>query len=136
MDNTMTPQEFNELVGLSIKARDEIAMRRRALDEELADLEAMYEMSRREITAYLVASGQSGIKTVSGTASLTTSKKVYIRDRAAFAEFVRKTGEVDLLEMRPAKTNVMQFIDANGNTPEGLDIATEYVVRLTAPKGN
>lgn len=102
---------------------------------ELKQVDDVLEAAKRILTQYMLNNKQTGIKTERATINLVTNAKVDIRNRAEFVNWVRQTGEVDMLEIRAAKTNVLKYAEEHGNVPPGLKKEVEYVVRVTASRG-
>ena len=98
-----------------------------------APLKDQYDKLRLWITNQLNQVGQ-GVRTEAGTAFFKEVEKAKIVDWLSFSEYVRSTGDLDLLEHRASKTAVQQHIeDSQGEVPPGIHWDVERVLNLRKP---
>ena len=112
-----------DLIRAYITTRDQKAEIKARQEEELKPLNEALEMLEAEMHDRLKQAGVESFKTDVGTAYTKTLKSIKVVDRAAFMDFV-KNGNIDLLDVRPNKTAVEEYIEQNQQLPQGLDITS------------
>lgn len=75
-------------------------------------------------TAKAAEDGLDTIKTPHGTVFWTVLASASVADRAAFFDYVRASGNFDLLEARANKTVVKDFVALHGGAPPGVNYST------------
>lgn len=84
---------------------------------------------------YLNTSGQSGGKFPSGTLVVKTKTQTNLADREKFAEFVKTTGQIELMQMRVSSTAVSEYMEANNNQlPPGVEVTQVRAVEIRRPR--
>ena len=74
--------------------------------------------------------GATNAKTPHGTCYLSTITKPKVEDWGAFIDFVRENDMWALLERRPNKSAVDEYVEAQEDVPPGLSIQQETNVRF------
>jgi len=78
--------------------------------------------------------GVDSFKTKKGTAYKKKAVSVTTADGSEFRRHVIGLEAWDLIEFRPAKTAIMDMVDAGEPVPPGLNYSTRYNVNINAPK--
>ncbi len=84
-------------------------------DKVLAQLEALF-------FKHMESLGLESLKTEAGTAYTSKLSSVTTADRVAFLDFVREHEAWHLLDVRPAKTAVEEYVEAHHTPPPGVNI--------------
>ena len=92
-------------------------------NDGLAQLEAW-------LLNHLNAQGEQSVKTPSGTAYISTIVKPKVMDAAAFMDFLKENDLLHMLEVRPSKSAVQDYVDSTGDPPPGIHITTESFARI------
>lgn len=119
----------------------EAIMHYRKLVQKKAELDAEYKqklapisekmaMIENALLGYMQETELLNLKTEEGTAYITTRESVSVADKSIFMDFVREHDMWDLLEVRPAKSAVIQYKDGRGALPPGVNWSAEQVVRV------
>lgn len=115
----------NDIISEYIKTRDFIAEKDIAYKEaikpfkdKLADLEL-------QMLTVLTDLGSESIRTPEGTAYETEKVSVTCADKAAFMDYVRDHDAFELLDVRPNKTAVQDFLNEMSDLPPGVNIRRE-----------
>ena len=95
----------------------------RALRENLEQLEAALLESLNE-------SGVSTVKTDSGTIFTQEDMKASISDWGAYVDWMQRNDAFEMVQKRPAITEVRKYMEEYGDIPPGLDIHRRRVVRV------
>jgi hypothetical protein len=123
--------KLSDAVKLYIELRDKKAEMKAEFDQQVAGIQEKMNKLEGKLLEVFQKTGTDSVKTPFGTAYSTVRTSVTAADRDAFMNFVREHGEWSLLEIRPSKTAVEQFRDANDNElPPGLNIREERVVNI------
>lgn len=121
--------KFDRVVRTLIEARDKRAAIKdkyaKLIEEEDAPLAQMEEKLRTWLQQQLLDAGVDNMSTSAGTVYFTTTQKVNVVDWPAFRDYIQKTGEIELLERRASKNNVVEHIKTNhGELPAGVTLET------------
>lgn len=126
---------YEQLVGVYRMARTRI-------DEEKKEFEAKQRPTKelmRDIETQLLDRLNEGqmtsIRTDKGTAYISTLTSVSAPDWDLFINWVRATGRYEMLERRPAKSEIMAYVEddaAGGELPPGVAITTIRKVNVRA----
>jgi hypothetical protein len=103
----------------------QIRERKRVMEErhkeELRPLNDAMEKLEDFFQKNMDALGMDNLKAASGTAYLSTVSSVKAADKIAFLDFVREHDSWHLLDIRPAKTAMNEYVEEHGITPPGVD---------------
>lgn len=121
----------DELVKSYVETRNFLATKRQEwedLERAMKDIMARISMALRDKGDHL---GVDSFKTAYGTAyrSVKTSYRVANWDQVL--EYIRRTGNYQILEKRVGKLATKEIHDATGEVPPGIDFAAEveFLVR-------
>jgi hypothetical protein len=93
------------------------------INEKLAKIEG-------EIMQAMEETGVDSFKTEYGTAYKSTKVSVTCSDKGAFMDFVKSTDNWGLLEVRPSKTAVEEFLSGTNLLPTGVSYKTFTTVNI------
>ena len=119
-----------ELVKLYIALRDRRSTRKRAYEMEDESDKGKQEKIEGILLHRFQEGGMESVRTAHGTAYKGTKTSCSCADRQMFFEFVKDNELFDLLEARPAKTVVDQYVEAHGELPPGINYSQTVVVKV------
>lgn len=123
--------KISEAVKLYIDLRDKKAQMKAEFDASVAEIVSKMDILEAKLLEVFNKTGTDSVKTEFGTAYSTVRTSVSAADRDAFLRFVQENGEWALLEVRPSKSAVEQFREANDNElPPGISLREERVVNI------
>jgi hypothetical protein len=105
----------------AMKARHEAELA--PLDQAMAVLEALFKENMDKL-------GLDSLKTEAGTAYTSAVASVRCADPKAFFDFVQAHDAWHLLEVRPAKTAVQEYVENHKVAPPGVDYSTQINVNV------
>ncbi len=115
----MTP---DEKIAKYIALRDRQAAMKKRFSAIMAPLTEEMLAIENDFLGSLQKAGLQNMKGASGTASLIRRTSVKAADWDEFFDFVLKDELYHMLERRPSKTAVTEYIEEVGNTPPGINI--------------
>jgi hypothetical protein len=101
--------------------------------EELKPIKDQMEMLEGMMLDNLNKSGQKNASTDNGTAMRKTVVSTTCADPSAFFDFVRENEEWDLIERRPSKTAVIDYVEKHKEVPPGVNYTQLVKVEVRAP---
>ena len=119
-----------ELVKLYIALRDRRSTRKRAYEMEDESDKGKQEKIEGILLHRFQEGGMESVRTAHGTAYKETKTSCSCADRQMFFEFVKENELFDLLEARPAKTVVDQYVEAHGELPPGINYSQTVVIKI------
>ena len=126
--------DIKSAIELYIMARDEKAKLDRVHEATVQEFVDAMEDAKAAIIQHMLANDQKAVRVDAGLASLGVDQSIYILDQAVFADWVRTTGNVECMQMRVAKGNVLEYAEEHGKLPDGLEQSSKYTVRVTASR--
>ena len=91
--------------------------------EELAPLNEALDAIKKYLLAEMDKIGVDSLKTPAGTPYKAITKTVKTLDMEAFKEFVfNDVPKWDLVDFRPLKKGIVEYIEDTGNVPPGITI--------------
>lgn len=139
---TLPTLGVDELVALYRKTRDELAEARKAYKQKEAnhkDLMARISMSIKEIADKI---GVDSFQTKDGTAYRNVKTKYRVANWDAIVQYIKDTGNFQILEKRVAKLATQEIHNETGEVPPGIDYTVEIefavrkpTIRNSAPQG-
>jgi hypothetical protein len=129
---------IDEMVKIYRDVRDELSVERKAFKQKEAnskDLMARISMALRDKADEL---GVDTFNTPFGTAYRNVKKFYRVGNWDKIIDFIKQTGNFQMLEKRVAKNATAEIHDALGEVPPGIDfsVEVEFAVRKpTAKKG-
>src|SRR5690606_9852547 len=99
--------------------------------EEMAEIEDELKQVDASLLDYLNRLGVDSVKTSAGLVHFQTELRAGIGDKGALMDFIRQTGQPELLQSRVSSTVLREFMEANGgSTPPGVSASFERVIRV------
>lgn len=77
--------------------------------------------------------GVDSFKTESGTAYKQLTEHFRISNWESFVEYIKRTGNFQVLEKRVAKLATKEIRDTTGELPNGIDVFSEYTIHVLRP---
>ncbi len=121
---------IDTLIAKYIQLRDKKAELKAAYDAKANAIQDAIDKLDNHFLKELSASGADRIGTPSGVVFKSTRNTANVADKELFREFLLKTGEWALADLRVAKTAVAEFIAENDDLPPGINWRSETVVRV------
>jgi len=113
-----------EIIARYIAMRDYLAQRQEAFDAEIKPYKEGMDALAGMVQLELNQRGEESVKTEAGTAYLSKTMTVKVKDRHALFDFIRESDEFDLLTAAVAKDAVQQYMDEHqGAMPPGVEAA-------------
>lgn len=128
--------EFNleQTVEVYLKIRNAIEELKERQKEELATLEAQYEVVSNTLLDFCNAQNLDSVKTKVGTVSRRVSSRYWTSDWDSLNRVIAEHNAFDLLEKRIHQGNMKQFIEENPEAfPPGLQSDSKYTVQVRKP---
>lgn len=112
-----------DVVERMVQIRDRRAQLKKEFEEQDKKLREAYERGEAWLLKHMQENGHKSIK-VEGEGTYTVFTKVQKRysfgDWGGFVDWVKQTGEVDLLQHRVSSTNVDAYVKEHGELPPGI----------------
>lgn len=126
----MAEPTVQQVVDHYLKLRDYKQELTKDLEEKIRGVTKQLEQAENWMLDKMNTMGVTALP-VEGATALTTERFMpSIGDKAAFMDFVRQTGQVELLQSRISSTVVKEYRDANGSLPPGVTAVVERVVSV------
>ena len=77
--------------------------------------------------------GVDSFKTECGTAYKQLTEHFRISNWESFVEYIKRTGNFQVLEKRVAKLATKEIRDTTGELPDGIDVFSEYTIHVLRP---
>jgi len=108
-------------VDRMLEIRERRSKLKREFDERDGSLKTMYTQGENWLLKHLQDTGLKSFKVDGATVFTKVNQRWGIGDWSAFTDWVKATGNIDLLGKRVASTNMDQFVkEAEGETPPGI----------------
>jgi hypothetical protein len=123
----MQSPTVDEYVAQYVKLRDYV----KAKEEELKPYTEAMDLIAAQLGQKMRDNGVESFKTEHGTAYKTQTLSVKTADKDAFVRYCIGEEKWDLVDFRPAKSGVEEFMAQNNDTPPpGVDVALVTNVRV------
>lgn len=119
---------IDQRVDEYIQIRDRISAMEKAHDEAVKPFKTVLEGLNGLLLQYLNNLGVESARTNSGTVYVTRKTSATVADPAVFWEFIKRTGQQELIDKRANKTAVSDFVTETGNPPPGVNFSVMQVV--------
>lgn len=97
----------------------------------VAEIDAQIKNAESFFLNHLNTIGQTGGKFPAGTLVVKTKTQTNLKDKAAFSEFVKATGQIELMQMRVSSTAVGEYMEQNNNQlPPGVEVTQVRAVEV------
>ncbi len=127
----MQSPTVDDYVAQYVKLRDFIKKETDAFDERLKPYNDAMKLIEAQLNQKMLDDGVESFKTEHGTAYKTSTLSVRTADKDSFVRYVIGEQAWGLVDFRPLKDGVKEFLEAHGDTPPpGVDIAFVTNVRV------
>lgn len=122
--------QLDELIGKYVEIRDMKSALKKAYTEKAVKIDAVLTKIEGKLLERFAADGTESVRTEFGTAYKTTNHLCSAADKSVFMDFIKNNNEWALLDGRPLKSAVEQYIETHQNVPPGINWTTEVVVNV------
>ena len=126
----MTATTTDTLIEKYITLRDRKGVLKGEYDASVARIDEALDKLEAHFRKELDAQGAERIGTPAGVVFKSTVNSATVADKDVFREYLLKTGEWALADLRASKTAIKEFITANDDLPPGVNWRTETVIRV------
>jgi hypothetical protein len=126
-----TPEQ---LISKYIETREAKKVLVAAHDAAVKELEELLDIIEQALLVQMKESEMTSVKTASGLAIRMTKTRYDLFDRGLFADHVRATGNIDLLEMRPAQKAIADLLETDGALPPGVISNSKFTITVRVNK--
>lgn len=109
-----------EVVDRMMALRDKRSQLKKDFEARDRQLREMYERGENWLLKHMQETGHKSFKVEGATVFTKTNMRYSFGDWSGFTEWVKQTGEVDLLQKRVSSTNMETFLKDNGELPPGI----------------
>lgn len=125
---------LEQTVKVYLKIRDAIEALKEKQKEELAQLEAQYEIVGNNLLDFCNAQNLDSVKTSVGTISRRVSARYWTSDWDSMYQFIKEHDAPFLLEQRIHASNMREFLADNpDHFPMGMQADRTYTVQVRKP---
>ena len=123
--------DINAVVEHYVKLRDHKSFLDAQHKANVAEIDAQMKNAEAFLLGHLNETGLDRMGTSAGTVYVTVKTMPSIKDRSALTDYIKATGQIELLQMRVSSTAVKEFLEHNNNQlPPGVDITTAREVSV------
>lgn len=118
------------LVDNYIKLRDLKTDRKRRFDEEVAKINEAMDFIEGQLANIMLKSGVDRMGTKNGVTFFLESTRATVADGEAFFSYLRESDNWQLADIRAAKKNIGEWLNAGNQLPPGVNWSKAKVVRV------
>lgn len=122
--------QTDKLVAIYIQLRDRRAQRKAAFENDDASDKSKQEKIESILLERFNESGTESVRTEAGTAYKSTRTSVTTADRDTLLGWVRENEAWDFLDVKPNKTNVVDFRNEHDDLPPGINWREEVTINV------
>jgi hypothetical protein len=124
-----------KVVAKMVEIRDKREALKREFEEKDKALLEQYAKGESFLMQQLNEMGEgASMKLSTGTVYTTQNLKASVADKGVLAEFIRETGEVELLQFRVSTTVLKDYMTNNdGALPPGVNASVERTINIRRP---
>lgn len=108
------------VVDKMIEIREERAKLKKEFESRDRQLREMYERGENWLLKHMQDTGHKSFKVDGATVFTKTNHRYSFGDWVGFSDWVKQTGEVDLLQKRVSSTAMDTYLKDNGELPPGI----------------
>jgi hypothetical protein len=124
--------DANKLVQVYVKIRDAKAEKQKAMEAEIAALDAQIEAIEAELLELCKTTGQDGGKTQFGSFRRSVKTRYWTSDWDSMYRFIKEHDAPQLLERRVSQTTFKEFLQENPDKmPQGMNVDSRYAITVT-----
>lgn len=117
--------DINAIVEHYIALRDHKSRLDAEHKARIAEIDAQMGNAEAFLLNHLNENGLDRIGAGAGTVFVQVKTMPSLKDKGAFIEYIRQTGQVELLQARVSSTAVKEFMEHNNNQlPPGVEVTT------------
>lgn len=117
-----------DIIQAMLTLREERSQLKKTFEEADRVLRKKYERGENWLLQHMLETGHDKFSAGGATVYTSRNSRVSIPDWNAFCDYVRETGQIDLLQKRVSSTNLKELMKDNPTPPPGL--AVEEVVAV------
>ena len=123
--------DINAIVEHYVALRDHKSRLDAEHKARIAEIEAQMHNAEVFLLDHLNQNGLDRVGTGAGTVYVTVKTMPALKDKSAFLDYIRSTGEVELLQARVSSTAVKEFMENHNNQlPPGVEVTTAREVSV------
>lgn len=123
--------DASKLVQVYVKIRDARDMKKRQMEQEIAELDEQLGAVEQELLEICKATGQDGGKTQFGSFTRSVKTRYWTSDWDSMYKFIREHDSPELLERRIHQGNFSEFLQQNPDTmPAGVNVESKYSITV------
>jgi hypothetical protein len=130
-DIQFTPEQ---LISKYIETREAKKVLVAAHDAAVKELEELLDIIEQALLVQMSEAEMTSVKTASGLAIRMTKTRYDLFDRGLFADHIRATGNIELLEMRPAQKAIADLLESDGALPPGVIGNSKFTITVRVNK--
>jgi len=111
-----------QVVAQMLALREKRAQLKKQYEEEDRKLRNMMDKGENWLLDHMHETGHESFKAGGATVFTKTNMRYSVPDKDAFANFVRESGEVDLMQFRVSSTNMKEYLDNGHDLPPGVKV--------------
>lgn len=123
--------DASKLVQVYIKIRDARDLKKKQMEEEIAQLEEQMGAVEQELLEICKTTGQDGGKTQFGSFTRSVKTRYWTSDWDSMYKFIRENDAPELLERRIHQGNFSEFLQQNPDVmPAGVNVESRYSITV------
>lgn len=123
--------DASKLVQVYVKIRDARDLKKKQMEDELAQLEEQLGIIEQELLEICKTTGQDGGKTTFGSFSRSVKTRYWTSDWDSMYKFIREHDAPELLERRIHQGNFSEFLKENPDRmPAGVNVESKYSITV------
>lgn len=127
----MTDININAAVEHYVRLRDHKALLDAEHKARVAEIDAQMKNAEAFFLNHMNTTGQTSMGTGAGTIIVSVKTMTNLKDKGSLIEFIRQTGNIELLQARVSSTAVKEFMEHNNNQlPPGVEVTTAREISI------
>lgn len=123
--------DASKLVQVYIKIRDARDMKKREMEQQIAELDEQLGAVESELLEICKATGQDGGKTQFGSFTRSVKTRYWTSDWDSMYKFIREHDAPELLERRIHQGNFSEYLQENPDVmPAGVNVESKYSITV------
>lgn len=123
--------DASKLVQVYVKIRDARDLKKKQMEDEIAQLEEQLGAIEQELLEICKTTGQDGGKTQFGSFARSVKTRYWTSDWDSMYKFIREHDAPELLERRIHQGNFTDFLKENPDTmPAGVNVESKYSITV------
>ncbi|WP_288074721.1 hypothetical protein [Pseudomonas sp.] len=123
--------DVNAVVAHYLKLRDQKSLMEAEHKARIAEIDAQMKNADAFLLDMMNQSNQSNAGFAAGTVIVSTKTHTNLKDKGSLINFIKESGNVELLQARVSSTAVKEYMEANNNQlPPGVEITTSREISI------